>query len=391
MASPIAVNPAGALPAGPIWSVGGFSLTLSSITQDPLYTTPASIQLSGMGTITGPGFDPAPGNWLATFNTISGTYSYSFSSGASPCTVSGVVSCPNGNTAAGIRVFITGGGSTTTSGNGAFSLNLPQFGTFTICVDSSTLPPGASILGNACTTFSVDMDNPFADVDFTLTGAFCEKQPPPGPCWLTGGGTIDKTKGKPDYTYGGVVNPGCSPIAAGGGNWNVIDHLHDLHFKGLDIAVIGCTGVPTKSPKVKVNIIDFMGTGILEGVSGNAMPKTPVSFIARAIDTSEPGGGKDQLYLNVFDATGTRLLISMDPTHPANVAPKPITTGNLQIHTTGLTYGGREQRQMLTASLCTLPLAGRRRLLLRGIHTRSAEYMGARKEPNSCQFSAASG
>jgi hypothetical protein len=338
IASPLAVNPAGILPSGALWSVGGFSLTLSSISETGV--APDLMKLTGVGTITGPGFDPTPGTWIATFNTLGGSFSWSFSSAAVPLlpTVSGVVSCPNGNTTNGIVVSISGVGSTTTSGNGAYSLDLPDLGTYTICVDLSTLPPGASIVGNNCTTFTVDSSNPFVNVDFTLDGPFCGTNPPSGPCWLTGGGTVDKTKGQPDYSYGGVVNPGCSPTAAGGGNWNVVDHLHNLHFKGLDIDVIACSGVHTRSPKVNVNIIDFEGTGILEGVSGNTMPVTPVSFIARAIDNAEGGGGKDQLYLNVYDpATGpgtSLLLISTDPSHPATVAPKTITTGNLQIHTT---------------------------------------------------------
>lgn len=151
----------------------------------------------------------------------------------------------------------------------------------------------------------------------------------------SGGGTIYKIKGKPNFSYGGVVNPGCSPTAAGGGNWNVIDHYEGLHFKGQNITVTGCGGVPTKSPKVDVNIIDFTGTGTLTGVGGNTMAETPVCFVAEAHDNSEPGHHKDSLYLNVYDcSTGASLmLISTDPNNPSDVAPVTISTGNLQIHT----------------------------------------------------------
>ncbi len=250
--------------------------------------------------------------------------------------VSGVVSCPNGTSAAGIKVYITGVGSTTTSANGAYDIILPDTpGSYTICVDASTLPAGASVSG--CVNFSTDDNNPFPSVNFTLSGPFCSTPPPSGPCWLTGGGTVGKTKGTPDYSYGGVVNPGCSPTAAGGGNWNVIDHLQGLHFKGLDIQVIGCSGVPDKAPPVNVNIIDFQGTGTIVGVDGDSTPLTPVCFIARAIDNGEPGHGKDQLYLNVVDCSSgaSLLLISSAPGNPADVAPVDISTGNLQIHTTG--------------------------------------------------------
>jgi hypothetical protein len=256
---------------------------------------------------------------------------------ASAWHVSGVVSCPNGNTASGIVVVVTGVGSTTTDGNGAFTLDLPDVSaSYSICVDASTLPTGATVSG--CTSFSVDDNNLFALVNFTLSGPFCSTPPPPpGLCWLTGGGTVAKTKGQPDFSFGGVVNPGCSPTAAGGGNWNVVDHLDSLHFKGLEISVIGCSGSPDKAPPVNVNIIDFQGTGTLTGIGGNTMAETAVCFRGRAEDHGEPGGGKDRLYLNVFDcSTGQSLmLISADPANPADIAPVDISTGNLQIHTSG--------------------------------------------------------
>ena len=272
---------------------------------------------------------------------------------ASAWSVSGVVSCPNGITASGIVVFITGVGSTTTDGNGAFTLELPDAtASYSICVDASTLPVGATV--SDCAPFSVDNNNPFALVNFTLSGPFCSVlTPPPGLCWLTGGGTVRKSqvaamatrpaktavnsKGQPDFSFGGVVNPGCSPTAAGGGNWNVIDHLDSLHFKGLQISVIGCSGGPDKAPPVNVNIIDFQGTGTLTGIDGNTMADTAVCFRGRAEDHGEPGGGRDRLYLNVFDcSTGQSLmLISADPANPADIAPVAISTGNLQVHTSG--------------------------------------------------------
>jgi hypothetical protein len=208
--------------------------------------------------------------------------------------------------------------------------------TYTICIDPTTLPAGATVVGGNCTTFSVDDANRFADVNFELQGAFCEVTPPPGRCWLTGGGTVFKTKGKPNFSFGGVVNPGCSPIAAEGGNWNVVDHFTGLHFQGQVITVDGCSGVSTRSPKVNVNIIDFSGTGILTGIGGNPSAQVDVCFVARAIDNLEPGGGNDLLYLNVTDcATGASLLLISGSTTPSVVSPVPISTGNLQIHTTG--------------------------------------------------------
>ena len=255
---------------------------------------------------------------------------------ASAWNVSGVVSCPAGNSAAGIVVSVAGVGSTTTVADGAFLLELPDTpATYAIWVDTNSLPAGATVSG--MTTFSVDNNNEFASVNFTLDGPFCTPPPPTGSCWLTGGGTIGKTKGQPDYSYGGVVNPGCSPIAAGGGNWNVVDHLQGLHFQGQLINVIACGGSSDKAPKVNVNTIDFQGTGIISGVGGNTLAKTPVCFTGHAEDHGEPGAGKDALYLRVYDCnTGTTLmLISTDPGNPLDVAPVNVSTGNLQIHTSG--------------------------------------------------------
>jgi hypothetical protein len=247
-------------------------------------------------------------------------------------TVCGVVACPNGTSTAGIVVLIDGGPSTTTDDNGAFCIDLPDTpATYNLCVDTSTLPSGTTVCDNTrCVNFSVDENNMFPNVNFTLCGSICA--PPVAKCWLTGGGTIKLSgKGKPTFSYGGVVNPGCSPTAAGGGNWNVVDHRDGLHFKGLTIRVIGCSGVPTKSPKSSVNIIDFEGEGVLISQGGGA---TVVCFRARAIDNSEPGHGSDMLYLRVFDcSTGTTLmLISADTGDPTDIAPLTVSTGNLQIH-----------------------------------------------------------
>lgn len=153
-------------------------------------------------------------------------------------------------------------------------------------------------------------------------------------CWLTGGGTVDKDGGQPHYTFGGVVNPGCSPTAAGGGNWNVVDHQAHLHFKGLEIQVINCSGDPTKSPKSNFDTIDFGGTGTIVGVDGNPTAERAVCFRAQAVDLHEPGHDVDMLYLRVYDCDTfeTFLVISADPGNPSIIAPTIISTGNLQIH-----------------------------------------------------------
>ena len=144
--------------------------------------------------------------------------------------------------------------------------------------------------------------------------------PPPKKdhCWMTIGGTIGDNDGVPTYSFGGVVNPGCSPDAAGGGNLNVVAHLDGQHFKGLEIVVDGCHGVPTRSPRVTVNVIDFHGTGILTDDSGT----TVVDFVGTAVDHSEPGHDVDELFLEVSDGSGN-VLLKIDDI---------LATGNVQIH-----------------------------------------------------------
>jgi hypothetical protein len=258
------------------------------------------------------------------------------------CLVYGTVLCPNGTTAAGIGITVTAGntvfGATTTDGKGIYAIELPTLppGNYQVCVDPGTLPTGFTKV-SGCQKITVPVGGLWAEADFILDGPACEPPPPPGLCWLTGGGEIGKTKGVADFSYGGVVNPGCSPDAAEGGNWNVVNHLEELHFQGQAITVDACGGVPTKSPRVNVNTIDFHGTGIITGIGDNPTLKTDVCFVGHAEDWAESGSGKDLLYLYVYDcASGaTRMLISTDTANPLNVAPVAISTGNLQIHTTG--------------------------------------------------------
>jgi hypothetical protein len=198
--------------------------------------------------------------------------------------------------------------------------------TYTICVDESTLPAGATIKKPCQTVTLVTMADPV--VEFELSGPFCGETPPPGECWMTGGGTIDRSRKVPHYSYGGVVYPGCSPFAAGGGNWNVVDHVAGLHFQGQNIIVDQCSGISTRSPRVNVNIIDFHGTGIIEGNSGNPTEQIAVTFVGRVIDNLEPGGGADKLFIRVTDGTTVLLQIGNSAADPATTS-----TGNLQIHT----------------------------------------------------------
>jgi hypothetical protein len=250
------------------------------------------------------------------------------------CHIFATVSCPNnGNSAPGIVVCAT---STTipgqpptcgvTDGNGFVDLFTPGMDTYMVCVHTNTLPANAT-LANPCQ--NITCSDLGASVTFDLSGDFCSSPPTNAMCWMTGGGTIGNGR-TPTFSYGGVVYPGCSPHAADGGNWNVIDHDTGLHFQGQHIIVDSCSGVPVNSPKVRVNIIDFHGDGRLMGVGGNPQATIAVTFVGRAIDNNEPGHDRDQLYIQVVDPITHAVLLQIGNSadHPATVS-----TGNLQIHT----------------------------------------------------------
>ena len=247
---------------------------------------------------------------------------------ANACIVTVRIACPNDTTASGIRVYIDGVGETTTDSLGLAEIHVPYINQkYTVCVDESTLPAGATLVDkNACKEINVNSLAPPV-INFNLKGgAFC-KPPEEGACWMTGGGTVDKVQGTPDYSFGGVVYPGCSPKAGQGGNWNVVDHLNSKHFQGRVIIVDGCSGVPTKSPKVTLNVIDFHGTGLIGGIAGDDDLTVPVEFEARAVDNKDGGAGSDLLYLRVFIGTTTVMQIGTSLANPA-----VISTGNIQIH-----------------------------------------------------------
>jgi hypothetical protein len=238
---------------------------------------------------------------------------------ANACLLDIRVACPNDTTASGIWIVIDDVFYVQTDTLGIAELSI-GFGTHKVCVLQSTLPAGAT-LSPLCQKINIP-DAGVGVVEFTLGGNFCSTPPPQGPCWLTGGGTVGKTQGQPNYSFGGVVYPGCSPKAADGGNWNVVDHFTGLHFQGQQIIVDACSGVSTTSPKVNVNIIDFHGFGIVDGLG-------PVSFVGRAIDNHDGGAGSDMLFISVSNGGPTPLM------QIGNSAADPavITTGNLQIHT----------------------------------------------------------
>jgi len=231
--------------------------------------------------------------------------------------------------------------ATWTSAQGQFLIQLPDVqDQYVDYVHPLTVSPG-TVSVPPFNTFVTSTNQLIVTNNFLLENAMCVAPPPPETnnvgCWLTGGGTIKNSKGKPLHTFGGVVNPGCSATAAGGGNWNDIDHLARLHFKGLSIEVVDCGNVAghqgSSSPKTPFSFIEFQGVGTLKGIAGNKADYGTVQFFAHAEDLGEPGKGVDRLYLRVFDGSGTTLLlISSNPGNPLDIAPVNVGTGNLQMH-----------------------------------------------------------
>jgi len=223
-----------------------------------------------------------------------------------------------------------------TGNDGSYTVQLSDLAdSYRTFIRPDTLPAGTTAVLPVLASFST------TDAMRVVTNLFLISNPAcgaPAKCWMTGGGTIDDGTGQPIYSYGGVVNPGCSAIAAGGGNWNVIWHPAALHFKGISIEVLNCGNLPgytagSSSPKTPFNYIDFQGVGTLTGIENNHADFGAVFFAGRAVDLKDGGKNTDLLYLRVWDASGNvLLLISADPSHPQNVAGTPVSTGNLQLH-----------------------------------------------------------
>lgn len=70
------------LPVNNLWSVGGFDFDLSTISLD--FQDNSRVDLSGMGTVTGNGYDATDGNWVFTANQAGGTFSFSSSTATVP-------------------------------------------------------------------------------------------------------------------------------------------------------------------------------------------------------------------------------------------------------------------------------------------------------------------
>jgi hypothetical protein len=275
---------------------------------------------------------------------------------ASACTISGVVKCDaTGEGVGGAVLRLTGpdGYAVTTGPDGTYTISPPGPGEWTITIDLSGVEGGTVVSPGAAQTFTIVGAEGLVQ-DWVVTAARCTY----GACWLTGGGakfsaitgTLLAEKG-PQISFGGNVNPGCSPTAGDGGQWNHLDHGRKLHFQGQSIEVTDCgnvSGIPpgSTSPVTPYNYIEFRGTGRLNPLAGYKpaapLPAT-VCFTARAEDRNEPGSSGqrdgariDRYFLRVTNCeTGATLLFLSQGSVSGDVAddtPITITDGNLQLH-----------------------------------------------------------
>ena len=234
---------------------------------------------------------------------------------------------------------------------GYYVVSLQDFpASYTLTVDSRTLPAGASVILPANGSIQFTSDDQMLP-SILINSPTCVEQK----CWLTGGGAkFSEITGTtlaehgPKHSFGGNVNPGCNTDSGEGGQWNHVAHALKLHFQGSAIQVVRCSNVPgippgSESPQTPYNFIEFQGSGRLVGIHGSKVNYSNVYFWARAEDRNEPGssGARDgalvdrymlHVYANPADPTGsTLLLIDMDR-DPATVDPVTITDGNLQLH-----------------------------------------------------------
>lgn len=275
-----------------------------------------------------------------------------FTSGSAlACRLEGRVVCdPLGLPVEGATVTITGANLAeplvvTTDVDGVYIAYLPEI--LPASYVATLTPAQGTVVGSASSAFGLTEAFPVASVDWVVAGV-------PGcgeaACWLTGGGAKFSTitggtvaEHGPRVSFGGNVNPSCSPEPGLGGQWNHVDHARKLFFQGIQVVVDRCgnvSGIPpgSTSPVTPYNFIEYSGTGRLKGISGNKVLLDPVCFQARAEDRNEPGSTgqrdgarKDRYFIRVFDCgTGATLLV-LEAT-PGAGDPVIITDGNLQLH-----------------------------------------------------------
>jgi hypothetical protein len=225
--------------------------------------------------------------------------------------------------------------SFTTTPEGGFIIELPPIpDTYVETLHPLTLPADAVVISPAggAYTFTFDATAQHFLGNFLVRSASCANLPSPPPprstndCCITGGGTILKCQGKPPYTFSLHAFPG-KDGTQDTGKLDIIAHNMKLHLDGDVFHIVNCGGSGS------CQSIDFEGAGTLKGIAGNKANYGVVYFYAHAEDCGEGKNKNDKLYVRVYGADGTVLiLISGDMANPLNISPVLTSTGNLQMH-----------------------------------------------------------
>ncbi len=239
----------------------------------------------------------------------------------------------------GVLVVVTNTSGTysnaawTASPDGGFALELPTTpDTYVEYLHPLTLASDATITApvGGVYTFSLDgvTQSNFLG-SFLVNSATCPSQSTPqtNNCCVTGGGTVCKTKGKPAYTFSLHALPQKDGTAKG--KLDIVAHDARLHLVSDVFEIVSCGSVEGTT----CQFIEFQGAGTLKGIAGRKANYGVVYFYARAEDCGEGKNKGDRLYVRVYAADGSvLLLISADASNPGNVAPVFTSTGNIQMH-----------------------------------------------------------
>lgn len=215
-----------------------------------------------------------------------------------------------------------------TEADGSYSipLDLPEY--YVQFLDPVTVPTNATPIypPTGIWVFTLNPDQDVVVSDYLISSPACVSSATAEAFWLRGNASIRTGKGRSDHSVSGSVQPDCQPASGPGGTWNDTAHLLKLTFRGTVSQTVRA-GIAADSS----SYLEFQGTGTLKGLAGNKVSYPEVSFFCHLEDrtyVSQP----DLYYLRVFNSAGaTLMLVSGDPANPLNVAPIPITSGDLRI------------------------------------------------------------
>lgn len=214
--------------------------------------------------------------------------------------------------------------------------------TYVEFIHPATLPTDATVVlpAGGVYTFTLAPNNTEFLGNFLVTSSTCTTNnpppPPPPPPTVTNfclkaAGTICGP-GKTRIVFNGSVSPACDGTNADTGEWDVCFRPARIRFQG-SVVDITAAGEDQNTSGATFRYIEFQGGGTISGIEGCKIKTTGVFFHGRAEDHGGCHNATDELYLRIFTAEGTTLLlISGDTADASDISPVPIT-GDLVIST----------------------------------------------------------